>query len=370
MKKSPFYFEIKDIMTQFVSAFNDVIIDRHDRDKNVRSRAHVRYVYAPKQRVVHDLTNKARHITLPVVAVSITGMERDVSRVFNKIEGAYYGGDERNASVPKTENIVNTRHVPQPVPVNIDVSMSILARYQTDVEQIISNFVPYNDPYIILSWKLPDEFTDIEQEIRSEVLWSGNCDISYPDELTANDPYRLSCDTTFTIKTWLFRDAPGPITNIHKITTNITPVNNIDPSFSFSLPFYDDVTERSYIEGLGPSLTAAPFITHVNTDVGIENEVLGYNLATVTGVYLSGNTINALSGENIDKYNKNEYQHQLYPAFTGVKIEHENINDYKIYFDLPEGLPENELLDLIITGPGGYDSAINSTLNGKGIFVT
>ena len=79
MRKQPFYFEIKDVMTQFVAAFNDIIISRHDRDKKVRSKIQARYVYAPKQRVVHDLTNRARHLTLPVVAVNITGISRDAS---------------------------------------------------------------------------------------------------------------------------------------------------------------------------------------------------------------------------------------------------------------------------------------------------
>ena len=45
-----------------------------------------------------------------------------------------------------------------PVPVNLEVSMSILARYMQDVDQIVSNFVPYNNPYIILSWKVPDDY--------------------------------------------------------------------------------------------------------------------------------------------------------------------------------------------------------------------
>ena len=31
MKESPFYFEIKDIMTQFVAAFNDIVIKRHNK---------------------------------------------------------------------------------------------------------------------------------------------------------------------------------------------------------------------------------------------------------------------------------------------------------------------------------------------------
>jgi hypothetical protein len=369
MKDSPFYFEIKDIMTQFVGAFNDIIIDRHDKSKSVRSRAHVRYVYAPKQRVVHDLTNKARHLTLPVVAVSISSIQRDQKRVFNKIEGAYFASEEKHAESTKSHLSTVTHHMKQPVPININVDMSILARYQTDIEQIISNFAPYNDPYIILSWKLPAEFTGTDQEIRSEVLWDGNLALNYPEELSASEPFRVACDTSFTVKTWLFKKASKPITNIHKITTNMTPVSDITPDFSFSLPFYDDVTERSYMQGLGPALSAAPFITHINTDTGESNEILGYNFNTTTAIYLSSANINSLSGVEVEPYADSNPLSTIYPPFSGVKVEHTKRNDYKIHFDIPPGV-KNDTLDLIVLGIGGYDTALGSTLHGKGIFLT
>lgn len=369
MKESPFYFEIKDVMTQFVGAFNDIIIDRHDKHKNVRSRAHVRYVYAPKQRVVHDLTNKAQHLTLPVVAVSMSSMQRDVNRVFNKIEGSYFPGEEKNVSAEKTNLTRLTYQMRQPVPVNINVDMSILARYQTDIEQIISNFAPYSDPYIVLSWMLPGEMTGVDQEIRSEVLWDGNLAINYPEDISASEPFRVACDTSFTIKTWLFKESRDPIINIHKITTNMTPASNITPDFSYSLPFYDDLTERSYVEGLGPTLSAAPFITHINTDQGRENEILGYNFNTTQSVYLSSTKINQLSGERVDMFPGDPHLSVLYPSFSGVEVNYERINDYKIHFDIPDSI-DNDELDLIVTGIGGYDTALGSTLHGKGIFLT
>jgi hypothetical protein len=363
MKSTPFYFEMKDVMTQFIAAFNDIVINRYNKDKSVKNRLKIRYVYSPKQRVVYDLVNKARHLTLPAVAVSITGVARDESRVFNKIEGAYFSKEETNPKYPRTENSLKTYHMAQPVPVNIDVSMSILARYQTDIEQIISNFVPYNDPYIVLSWKLPEQFAPTDQEIRSEVTWNGGLTMDYPDQITGSEPYRISCDTTFTIKTWLFKQHEDPIDNIYKITTHMTPVSNIDPDLSYTLPFYDDVTERSYREGLGPTLSAAPFITHVDTD-SAQYEILGYNFMSTSGVYLSGNTINTLSGETV--YNTLS---GLYPSFTGVPIEYSITNDNKIKFDIPDSISTNETLDLIIRGPGGFDTALNSTLHGKGILL-
>ena len=51
MKKSPYYFEIKDILTQFVTAFDDIVIKRYNIDRSIEDRISVRYVYSPKQRV-------------------------------------------------------------------------------------------------------------------------------------------------------------------------------------------------------------------------------------------------------------------------------------------------------------------------------
>lgn len=360
MNKQPFYFEVKDVMTQFVAAFNNIIISRHDRDKNVRSKIQVRYVYAPKQRVIHDLTNRARHLTLPVVAVNISGISRDEGRVFNKLEGSYHDGGDIVEGKPQTY------HVPQPVPVDISVSMSIMARYQTDVEQIISNFVPYTDPYIVISWKLPEGFSEYDQEIRSEVIWDGSMNLSYPDQLSGTEPYRLSADTSFTIKTWIFKEKPPLVKNIYKISTNTT-VESPEKPFSYSLPFYDGASERSYIESIGPPLTAAPFLTHL-FDEQEQTQAWGYNFNHVSNVYVSGASINAASGQHVEMFPDNDHMQSLYPSFSGVEIPFHVVNDNKINYTLPETGVE-EQVDLIIKNPGGYDTALGSTLHGQGIFL-
>lgn len=210
MKKDPFYFEIKDVVTQFVAAFDDVVIKRYNKNREPKERIQVRYVYSPKKRVLHDLVNKAQHITIPVIAVSIASISRDVSRVFNKIEGATYNRDHRLINedadtLLSASNVTRPDYVPQPVPVNINVNMSMITKFQTDMDQIMSNFIPYNDPYIVISWKVPKEFLVTEQEIRSEVLWTGDVSVEYPTNLESTSPYRITADTSFTIKGWLFK---------------------------------------------------------------------------------------------------------------------------------------------------------------------
>ena len=96
--------------------------------------------------------------------------------------------------------------MPAPVPINIAVNMSILAKYQSDMDQILSNFIPYSNPYIIISWKVPTEFVTDVQEIRTEVEWSGAVSLDYPTDVDPNSPARIAGDTSFTIKGYLFPD--------------------------------------------------------------------------------------------------------------------------------------------------------------------
>ena len=219
MKNQSYYFEIKDIVTQFVAAFNDVTINRYNKDKAIVDQIQVRYLYSPKDRVLHDLINKNQHITLPAVAVSISSIERDEDRVFNKIFGSFDNSLLENTS----------RYLPSPVPINLGINMSVLCRYQTDLDQIISNFIPYNNPYIVISWPVPTELTTSLKEIRSEVLWNGSMNVTYPNELQPNQPTRVAADTSFTVKGWIF---PGKQTqdakNILYINSNFNPVSGFD----------------------------------------------------------------------------------------------------------------------------------------------
>ena len=77
------------MLTQFVAAFDDIVIGRFNRDRQEQDRINVRYVYAPKQRVLYDMVNENKTLTLPVVSVNVNNISRDQNRVFNKINGFF-----------------------------------------------------------------------------------------------------------------------------------------------------------------------------------------------------------------------------------------------------------------------------------------
>jgi hypothetical protein len=208
VNKYTYNFEIKDLLTQFIAAFDDTVIKRYDKQRQSKQDIEVRYVFAPKQRVMYDIVNKAQNITLPVVAIDLKSVSYDDSRVFNKVNSIenYIG----------TNSSLATR---MPVPVNLSVSMSIIGKYMQDVEQIISNFVPYTNPYIILAWKEPTN-TDRDIEIRTEVLWDKTISLNAPTELASTDKFRVAADTSFTIKGWLFKSKSDTSTPIYFIDQN------------------------------------------------------------------------------------------------------------------------------------------------------
>ena len=220
MKNYTFNFEIQTLLEQFVAAFNDIIIKRYDNTNTAvapTSGYKVSFVYAPKQRVYDTLnTPSPGGLTVPAVAVTITSVSRDNSRVFNKLDGF---------TVPNIDldNGDYLKSIPQPVPINIGVNMTIVTKYQSDMDQIITNFTPYCDPYIIISWKLP--FAK-NYEIRSEVLWSGQVNLNYPTDIGPTQAFRVSADTSFIIKGWLFKKTDQVVKKIYTINSDFFDSND------------------------------------------------------------------------------------------------------------------------------------------------
>jgi hypothetical protein len=243
MKNYTFGFEVQTLLEQFVGAFNDIIIKRYDHNNTVvapTSGFKVLYVYSPKQRIFNSLQNPAPGgITVPVVAVSIGGISRDTTRVFNKIDGFKIPyNDSTNGELSKT--------ILQPVPVNITVNMTIVTRYQLDMDQILTNFIPYCDPYVIISWKLPNDGIGrddavLPYEIRSEVLWNGSISLVYPDNLAPTAPFRITADTSFTIKGWMFKNSSEVVKRIYTITSDYFDADLKQPSSSSILSSYESV---------------------------------------------------------------------------------------------------------------------------------
>ena len=337
MLNKTYHYEIHDLLTQFIAAMDDVVISRYNKNREEKEQIKVRYVHAPKERVLYDIINKAQNITVPVISVSISDIQRDENRVFNKIEG-FYSPIKREVYGPTTAQI------PMPVPVNLTVNLNILTNYQSDMDQIISNFVPYSNPYIVISWRIPDSFgLELINEIRSEVLWNGNISVEYPIDLEASGKPRFSASTSFTIKGWLFPAAPyEPAKNIFFIDSNfhVSSKLNLDyDSFLTALTadtYVYDPTTGLMNENETVSVSGAPLLTNLYVSVSskyielsgnetiyqnkLEDKVnfmiIGQNLQYTKHVMLSSNS------PTIYK-NLSAFDFTYYPSISAFDIENQ-----------------------------------------------
>lgn len=332
MRNEGYYFEIHDLINQFMSAMDNIVIRRYNKDRAAQDRIAVRLLYSPKSRTLSDLTNKAGVITLPAVSTSIAGISRNPNRQFNKIHGANFFD---------IDNPLLSQKMLQPIPIDITMSVTIWARFQQDIEQIISNFAPYFDPYIIISWRLP--FLP-NQEIRTEIEWNNNVTLTYPQPLQANTLERWEADTSFTIKGWLFKEHKDSYKNIFKIESLYSP----DFSFSEESTDYFTISARPQIGSLG-DVWMIPLSTLKDI------EIYGKQFQFTQEVYLSANNIDVFSitPSSFNLFANVSSLSALYPEFVGFPVEFVINSDN--YLTVPFPSAQNTgLVDIIIVNEAGY----------------
>ena len=372
MKNYTYNFEIKNLLTQFTAAFDDTVIKRYDKNGVARQHVEVRYVFAPKQRIMYDIVNKAQNLTLPVVSIDLASISYDNDRVFNKLNNF------ENYQSSNTGTAIRT-----PVPVNLQVNMSIMCRYMQDMEQIVSNFVPYTNPYIVLAWEEPTSLSGAPVEIRTEVLWDQNITLNNPTETTYSEKFRVVGDTSFTIKGWLFRNKNEISSPIYFIEQNFV---NVDSRFNFQQPlssldydnFFTNLSGIAETETI--NLSGIPELTNIYFNASGSNVIeTNGNPVTIakTASALEAYSYTFLGGN----YNETEFvmlssnDTSLFTSFTGISTLYTGLlsgfilpnsawnvitNDVmNITFPYLSG--SNSRFDLIIKNPAGFTTAANSS---------
>lgn len=285
----------------FTAAFDDAFIYRYNQTtKEGESKINVRYVHGPKQRVIHDIVSKEKNLTLPVVAIEQTGLARDPERIVHKHQNIYR---------PMVNDNTRMGKLPTPIPVTLDVKVSIIAKYKEDIDQIVQNFATVCNPYFVVSWKVPEEFGfNFIDELRIQIEWNGSVGYSAPGTLSKEDKYRITGDTTFTIKGWLFPPTTNPEGIIYKIDNKF-----INASLAGRLSVYDSYPALSaaYTESETISISAYPTFTNlyystsadivpiydtINIRRNLQNSflILGKRFSYSNSWYLSSNSSNLI----------------------------------------------------------------------------
>lgn len=362
MKNYTYNHEIRRMILHFMSAIDGATIKRYDKNQNPVDTIAVNYLYGPKQRIMKDLIDKAEHIKLPIVAVNLVSLSRDSTRVRDNIVGRF----ENNLSYNHETNL----DVPAPIPVNLVFEVSIMTKYQADMEQILTNFIPYSDPYFIVSWKEP--FTN--HEIRSEIVWNGDVSIDTPTELQGNDPYsQVSASTTFTFKGYMFKNKAESVGRICTINSNFILTNKSFCDYDTLVDYAQNLESESFtITGTPKLQWANPLVIKTGSTMSAcdtmdedydPTEILGRTeritiegqLNDITDIFLSASDISMFGGlpvSSIDIFPESD----IYPAFSGIVVDSFTVDDSlfnKISFDLPV-LSAAGKLDIIVVNSCGY----------------
>lgn len=323
-------FEIATNLKMFESSFDDVIIKRYDDiTKVAKDSIKVNYIYGPKNRILQDLKGQPDTIKFPIIAITTTGHKRDVNRIKNKIDDIIYKNDDGT--------YISLRAIPW----NISVKMTILAKYQSDMDQIIQNFAVYSNPYIVYSWQEPRS----GREVRTEVLWDGDIAVEYPDELVPTKSYRVTATANFVIKTYLFRTVTEPVTPICYIKTDYVLTDK------FYCNYNDLVDNTSSNQTDSYAITGRPLLRYVAPYYIIEGntpemKLQGYSMGDVHGIFLSGS--------NPNMYPLTEYKpFSALDSFFGYAVPEFSKSDNLLNFTLPAASADG-FVDIIAVNTCGY----------------
>ena len=381
MKNRAFNWEIHDLIGQFIAAFDDVVIGRFNRNRVEQDRIEVAYLYQPKARVLHDIENRAQNLKLPIGAIVIESISRNNERVFNKIEGFTYPARREDRFTKQTVKI------PPVVPVDIRVKLSLLATYQTDIDQLISNFAAYANPYIIISWQVPEEFgLPVTMPLNTKVEWDGNISISYPLDINHSARSVITADASFLIEGWLFKEIVDPIENIYFIDANFYNTRILSAGNFITYDDYATLSgaDYSYREGeisitnidtvsiSGASTITNVFYSPASSERGSFPLIdTSYTISDPGDIIIYGKrfnyTRNVYLSSNASLYNNiTAVDFTYYPSFTATVLpasSYRVITDNIMEITLPT-LTGNGQFDIIIDTIVGWDTTYSAMSGG------
>jgi len=244
-----YYRSVRNQIIVFMSLFHGMkVIDvPQDNDDTVDGSVEtaIDITYTPKERKLierlyeHTNPDSMYDQKVPRFSVSITGITYDQTRALN-----YF----RTRRIKQNSEQYNDR---MPIPYDIGINLSILAKYEEHIHQISENIVPFMAPYILV--KIKENITNLElipRELRID--FDGNINRDIPIEWADTERRLVHGDLNFTIRGWIYKplsEQPGPILSIpirffkkddFDLTNSLWPTTGVTA---------DDITDIADITG-------------------------------------------------------------------------------------------------------------------------
>jgi hypothetical protein len=144
MFETPFYNQhIRKLVSVFGTLFNDIHVQRTDKDGNILERNKVPLAYGPKQKFIArineqaNLTDPKMAIKLPRMSFEIMDISYDTTAKLNKqIRDAY----------PHSTDSYKRNYVRTFAPYNISFQLSVMAKNMDEGLQIVEQILPHFQP--------------------------------------------------------------------------------------------------------------------------------------------------------------------------------------------------------------------------------
>ena len=204
----------------FGTMFNNISIKHFDKNNEVVDVIKVPLAYGPTQKFLARIEqspdlNKSTAITLPRMSFEFNGLKYDSSRKVTTTQ--------QFVAIDSEEGAKKTY---MPVPYNMEFELSIMAKVNDDMLQIVEQILPYFQP----SYNISIEVVERIKEKRDIPIVLEN--ITMQDDYTGDFTSRrvLTYSLKFTAKTYLF----GPVTSATKDIIKKATVRYLDGKDSTS----------------------------------------------------------------------------------------------------------------------------------------
>ena len=207
-----FYNEIlRRTIISFGTLFNNISIKHTDASDNVVSVVKVPLAYGPTQKFLARLEqspdlNKPTAITLPRMSFEFTGLTYDPQRKVTTTQ---------QFTIKDPTNGSETKKSYMPVPYNMQFELSVMAKLNDDMLQIVEQILPYFQP----AYNLTIELVESIKEKRDVPIVLEN--ITMQDDYEGDFTSRrvLLYTLRFTAKTYLFGPVSSATTDIIRRAT-------------------------------------------------------------------------------------------------------------------------------------------------------
>lgn len=220
---------IKKYVVVFGTLFNQIKIQRFDAQNNVTQNIRVPIAYGPKEKFLARIEANptgiaSQSIMLPRISFELTGLQYAPDRKLQTTIVNYTANNVSGRSVYKK--------VYQPVPYDLQFTLSVIARTTEDATKIVEQILPYFTPEWTVSARLLEDY-DLVVDL-PVILNSVNIDDNYESDFKTRRT--LVYTLVFTLKGYFY----GPVTQakiikystvqLHTPEGNINTANSENPA--------------------------------------------------------------------------------------------------------------------------------------------